>query len=90
MTDTLCYDTAAENIEDNFMDPALRAEVEASFCGKGCESEAVCTHEPEDADEADEAYGSWVEDNYDPDHGEYDAFEADRAADRWERSFWGD
>lgn len=38
-------------------------------------------------DEGEADYGDWAERTYDPD---FDGWEADRAADRWERAYWGD
>lgn len=38
-----------------------------------------------DQGEADQ--GGWAEDTFDPD---FDGWESDRAADRWERAYWGD
>lgn len=41
----------------------------------------------------DEAEADRERDDYDPDFGfmdDFDGREADRAADRWERNFWGD
>lgn len=54
------------DFEDEFMAPKMRATMEASFCGIGCESESTCSHAPFDFDaEADDAYaqdfGDWLE-----------------------------
>jgi hypothetical protein len=38
----------------------------------------------DEKDARDADYGDWAEDTYDAD------YEADRACDAWERSFWGD
>ncbi len=60
-------------------------------CGLGCPTEADCTHAPEDEDEQDAE--DQREADFDPDFGwmdDFDGREADRAADLWERNFWGD
>jgi hypothetical protein len=38
-------------------------------------------------DEGEADYGDWREDTYDAD---FDGWESDMAADRWERAYWGD